>query len=144
MWRTELMVWVCKLSKLLEWSRFLYFCFCSHWFEFGEALLMAVVEFDDIWDCLPTLPENENVEFVRLHSAFVRMDRWEMVTLNQEVLVPYVDLECSSSLLLNVLRGKNVQSLFIHRYSITANWHMSGVDHVNVFWCCELCCQVDR
>lgn len=105
---------------------------------------MAVVEFDDIWDCLPTLPENENVEFVRLHSAFVRMDRWEMVTLNQEVLVPYVDLECSSSLLLNVLRGKNVQSLFIHRYSIIANWHMCGVDHVNVFWCCELCCQVDR
>lgn len=41
---------------------------------------MAVVEFDDIWDCLPTLPENENVEFVRLHSTFVRMDRWEMVT----------------------------------------------------------------
>lgn len=91
---------------MLEWSRFLYFCFCSHWFEFDEALLMAVVEFDDIWDFLPTLPENENVEFVRLHSAFVRMDRWEMVTLNQEVLVPYVDLECSSSLLLNVLRGK--------------------------------------
>lgn len=75
------------LSKVLEWSRFLYFCFCSHWFEFDEALLMAVVEFDDIWDCLPTLPENENVEFVRLHSALVRMDRWEMVTLNQEVML---------------------------------------------------------
>lgn len=52
--------WVVKISIFL----FLL------WFECDEALLMAVVEFDDIWDCLPTLPENENVEFVRLHSAF--------------------------------------------------------------------------